>query len=252
MGLTFSETLMSLQPDALNLPCLIKLLANHYLTEGENVLSQMSLPCINFSANTPLYTKPYVWHKCADCQPCFTPSLGQSTQYFIRPQLRHNTMKIHPLWATSLKNGQRESDLSETTEKSRQRQRNASKSCFQHCMPFSAIPRCSHCPHSQSAQAHSARRSLLRDQQQAKSHGKSCVVSYFLSGDSSRLSQTLTFGKHSQCQIFPHLPDTCAKHILSTDKCVQEGGDPMLPILDEDWDFSSPTHTKMFSLQWMI
>lgn len=100
MCLTFSETLMSLQPDALNLPCLIQLLANHYLTEGENVLSQMSSPCINFYANTPLYTKPYVWHKCADCQPCSTPSLGQSTQHFIRPQLRHNMMKIHPLWAT--------------------------------------------------------------------------------------------------------------------------------------------------------
>lgn len=34
MGLTFAETLMSLQPDALNLLCLIKLLANHYLPEG--------------------------------------------------------------------------------------------------------------------------------------------------------------------------------------------------------------------------
>lgn len=219
MRLTFSETLMSLQPDALNLPCLIKLLANHYLTEGENVLSQMSLPCIHFSANTLLYTKPYVWLKCADCQPCSTPSLGQSTQHFIRPQLRHNVMKTHTLWAASLKNGRQEPDLSEVTAKSRERQSNAPGSCFQHCHT-NTIPRCSHCPCSQSAQAHSARRSLLREQQQAESHGKSCVVSYFLSGDSSRLSQTLTFGKHSQCQVFPHLPDTCAKHILSTDKCV--------------------------------
>lgn len=139
MGLTFSETLMSLQPDALNLPCLIKLLANHYLTEGENVLSQLNLPCINFHANTPLYNKPYVWHKCADRQPCSTPSLGQSTQHFISPQLRH-MMKIHPLWTTPLKNGQQEPDLSEVSEKSRQRQSNAPKSCFQHCQA-NAIPR---------------------------------------------------------------------------------------------------------------
>lgn len=107
MGLTFSETLMSLQPDALNLPSLIKLLANHYLAEGEKVLSQMSLPCINFSANTPLYTKRYVWYKCGDCQPCSTPSLGQSTLHFIRSQLRHNMLEMHPTlgsisekWAT--------------------------------------------------------------------------------------------------------------------------------------------------------
>lgn len=140
MGLTFSETLMSLHPDALNLPCLIKLLANHYLTEGENVLSQMTLPCINFSANTPLYTKPYVWHKCADCQPYSIAPLGQSTQHFIRPQLRHNMMKIRPLRATSLKNGRWKPDLSEVTEKSRERQSNAPKSCFQHCHT-SAIPR---------------------------------------------------------------------------------------------------------------
>jgi len=33
MGLSFLEMLMHLQPDALNLLCLIKLLANHYLAE---------------------------------------------------------------------------------------------------------------------------------------------------------------------------------------------------------------------------